>query len=141
MSVSDLLLGHAILGLPLGLLSGLVLGPVARRKDGWGGYGALARRAARLGHVAAVALPLVSGFYGLLVRTHPGAQGLPAWVAWLWVGSAALLATALWVGAARVRLLPWLVTPPALGLLAGGVAFAGVLAPALGPGGAGGGAA
>ena len=62
MSVLDLLRTYALLGIPVGLGLGLALGLVANRDDGWGGYGSFRRRAARLGHVAAVMLPLLAGY-------------------------------------------------------------------------------
>jgi len=68
MSVLEMLPAYALLGIPLGLGIGLALGLVANRDDGWGGYGSFRRRSARLGHIAAVMLPLLAGFYALSVR-------------------------------------------------------------------------
>ena len=67
----------------MGLILGLALGLVARREDGWGGYGSFRRRAARLGHIAAVMLPLIGGFYALALPATDGA--LVRWGAGLWV--------------------------------------------------------
>jgi hypothetical protein len=100
MSVQEILRTFALAGIPVGLLLGLALGPVANREGGWGGYGSLRRRAARLGHVAAVMLPLLAGFYGLSLGA--GAPPDPApFAARLWVGGSALLVLVLFATARR----------------------------------------
>ena len=77
MSVYAWLKAFALVGVPAGLLLGLALGLVANRQDGWGGYGSLRRRAARLGHVAAVALPLLAGFYAVASGIFQVARIMP----------------------------------------------------------------
>jgi hypothetical protein len=123
MTPRDALLAFAVLGVPVGLLTGLGLGLVAHREDGWGGYASFRRRAARLGHVALVMLPALAGLYALLLEGAPEATAwfAPAAVAWM-VGSVALVAAlflAAWRPALRV-LLPL----PALTLCAAAVLFA-----------------
>lgn len=132
MSVCNLLWLHAVLGIPLGLLLGLALGPVARRADGWGGYTSLPRRAARLGHIAAVALPFLSGLYGLLLeRVSRAPHGAAAWAAPTWIAGAVLLVLALWLGARFPRRLPLLLPLPACSLVVASVGLAVALVPPL----------
>ncbi len=123
MTPYDALTTYALLGIPLGLVLGLPLGLIARRIDGWGGYGSFRRRAARLGHIACVMLPLIAGFYALLL----GEAAVGSGVLWagvgLWVGGGLLLPIALFLAAWRPRL--QLVIPvPATALVVGGVCFA-----------------
>ena len=101
MSVLDFLPTYALLGIPLGLVLGLALGLVANRDEGWGGYGSFRRRAARLGHIAAVALPLLGGFYALGVDAWTVDRGIAAWGAGLWIGGGVLLVTVLFLSAWR----------------------------------------
>lgn len=113
MDPATLLVRFAAAGVPLGLAAGLALGLVARREDGWGGYAGIRRRAARLGHVAAVMLPALGGLYGLLLDARPHAASLAAVGAWSWVAGGTALPLALFWASARPRHLPALV-PPAL---------------------------
>jgi len=122
-SVHEALVGYVFVGIPLGLVFGLVLGLVARREDGWGGYASFARRAARLAHVAAVMLPALAGLYALLLPETPAAAGAALWGARLWIAGGAALPVALVVAAFRPRLAP-LVVPAALSLVAAAGAFA-----------------
>ena len=93
MSVLSPLVTYALVGLPVGLLTGMLLGPIANRVGGMGGYDSLRRRAARLGHVAAVMLPLIAGFYALAFQAWGLPNALVAWAAPLWVyGGIALVA-------------------------------------------------
>ncbi len=122
MNAIDLLRAHALVGIPAGLVAGLLLGLVARRADGWGGYASERRRAARLGHVALVMLPALGGLYATWLgaaAAHPWLG--PAAVAWV-VGGVALPA-ALFVAAWRPA---WkgLLVPPALLTTVAAVGFA-----------------
>jgi hypothetical protein len=123
MTPADVLLTYAVLGVPVGLVSGLGLGLVARHEAGWGGYGSFARRATRLAHVAAVMLPVIAGFYALLL----GMQSAPRPVAWLgvrlWIAGGLGLPLVLALAAWRPR---WrFVLPvPALAVVGGALAFA-----------------
>jgi len=122
-SVLGALQAFALAGIPTGIALGAALGPVARRDDGWGGYASFRRRAARLGHVAAVMLPLLAGFYALAL---PAWGADPAWAApgaWLWMGGSAALVGALFLAAWRPRLAPVL-SLPACVVLAGGICLA-----------------
>jgi len=127
-TVSDALFTYAFLGLPAGLLLGLGLGLVARNgADGWGGYASFRRRAARLGHVSVVMLPLIAGFYALALQHWlPPGEPTPLlawWAAWLWIGGGSLLPVTLFLAAWRPRL--QLTLPvPATALTAGAAAFA-----------------
>jgi len=123
MSVSTLLVAYALVGIPAGLLIGLGLGLVARREDGWGGYASLPRRAARLGHVAAVMLPLIGGFYGLALRAVDFVEPTARVAALLWTGGGVGLVAVLFAAAWRPRLVAALPLP-ALAVVAGGVGFA-----------------
>jgi hypothetical protein len=114
---------YALWGLPLGLLSGLGLGLIARREDGWGGYGSFRRRAARLGHVALVMLPVLAGLYALLLAAGPSASVPLAWAVRLWIPGSLALCAALFLAAWRPALRVLLVVP-ALALTAGAVLFA-----------------
>lgn len=114
---------YALLGLPAGLALGLLLALVARAEGGWGGYGSFRRRAARLGHVAAVMLPVIGGAYatwlgGRTVRPAALAIAVP-----LWIVGGPLLSIALFVTAWRPALRLALVAP-ALALTTGSVFFA-----------------
>ncbi len=132
MSVCKTLWLHAALGIPLGLLLGLALGPVARRVDGWGGYASLPRRAARLGHIAAVALPFLSGLYGLLLdQVSRAPHGAATWAAPMWVAGSVLLVLALWLGARFPQRLPLLLPLPACSLVIASVGLAAALVPPL----------
>lgn len=119
----ELLTAYAFWGLPLGLVSGLCLGLVAQREGGWGGYASFRRRAARLGHVALVMLPVIAGVYALLLGERPVSTGPLAWAVGLWIpGSFALCATlflAAWRPALRYAL-----PLPALALSAAAILFA-----------------
>ena len=123
MSVHEALRGYAFVGIPAGLLLGLVLGLVARREDGWGGYSSFARRAVRLAHVAAVMVPALGGVYALLLPETAAAAGAAVWGTRLWIAGGTALPLALVVAAFRPRLTP-LVAPPALSLVAAAGAFA-----------------
>ena len=113
---------HALAGIPLGLLAGAGLGLVARRSGGWGGYASFRRRAARLAHVSLVALPLLSGFYGLALSLRGETEGLvlAGFAAPIWVASCLLLTLALLAAAWRERLATWLLPLPALGAVLSG---------------------
>jgi hypothetical protein len=100
MSSQELLRTFALAGIPVGLVLGLALGPVANRDAGWGGYASLRRRAARLGHVAAVMLPLLGGFYGSTL-SGTAAPALALAAGWAWVAGSALLVLVLFATAWR----------------------------------------
>ena len=121
--IAEVLLTYAVIGLPLGLVSGLSLGLVAQRDAGWGGYGSLRRRAARLGHISAVMLPVLAGFYALSLRLDPFGAGAARLGAGLWIAGGIALPLALfamaWRPALRVAL-----PLPALTVIGGAVAFA-----------------
>jgi len=123
MSVLDFLPAYALLGIPVGLSMGLALGLVANRDEGWGGYGSFRRRAARLVHIAAVALPLLAGFYALAVEAWTVNRALAEWGAGLWVGGGVLLVTVLFASAWR-RGFRFVLPLPALALVSGAAAFA-----------------
>ncbi|MHC5011696.1 MAG: hypothetical protein ACYTG6_12245 [Planctomycetota bacterium] len=123
MSVLDTLSGFALAGLPVGLFLGMALGPVAHRPDGGGGYASLSRRAARLGHVASVMLPLIAGFYALAAGAGSWDAALLAWAVPLWIGGAVVLVAVLFATAFRPGLR--VVLPvPATALAAASVLFA-----------------
>lgn len=123
MTPLDLLRAYALIGLPLGLVVGAGLGLVARREDGWGGYASFERRATRLGHVAAVMLPALSGLYSILLSGADVAASALAAGAVLWIAGGVLLPVALFAAAWRRRLVP-VVPIPAMALVAGAAAFA-----------------
>jgi hypothetical protein len=123
-SVSSLLLADFVLGLPLGLLLGAALGPIAARDGGWGGYGSFRRRATRLAHVAAVMLPALAGLYAVALPAAALATPAAHAAAWLWSAGLLALPAALLVAAPRPRLAPWLVPAPAACLIAASAAFA-----------------
>lgn len=113
---------YFLVGLPIGLVAGALLSFVAARTDGWGGYGSESRRAARLGHVAAVMLPVIGAVYAsrLAVRSD-----LPDWTSWAvggWVGGGIALAAALFVVALRPQA-KLLLMPPATVVIAASVAL------------------
>jgi NhaP-type Na+/H+ or K+/H+ antiporter len=118
---AEALLHYALVGLPCGLVLGLALGLVARRERGWGGYGSFRRRAARLGHVAAVMLPLIGGFYALALGPHPG--DLAQWAARLWIAGGVLLPVVLFLAAWRPRF-QLLLPAPATALTLGSAGLA-----------------
>ena len=123
MTPQDLLIAYALFGIPLGIGMGLLLGLVARHEGGWGGYASFRRRAARLGHISQVMLPLIGGFYALLLN---GTQ-LDSTLAWLgsglWVMGGLLLGVSLFLAAWQPRLK--LVMPvPATAVFAGAFCFA-----------------
>lgn len=124
MSVPDLLILHALVGIPLGLAAGALLGPVARRTDGWGGYGSFRRRALRLGHVSLVMLPLLSGFYGLCADNLGTVPRLAQVGAPLWVAASLALSAALGLAAWRERLASRLLPLPAAATIAGAILLA-----------------
>src|SRR5262245_58741440 len=101
-------------GPPLGLLH-------ARREDGWGGYASFSRRAARLGHVALVMLPVLAGGYAQWLSGVSAPALAPA--AWAWVLGGPALAGALFLAAWKPALRAALVAP-ALALTASAVVFA-----------------
>ena len=123
MSALDSLRTFAFLGLPAGLVLGLLLGLVARRQDGWGGYGSFRRRAARLGHVSVVMLPLIAGFYAMTLEGRAFDTDVVAWAARLWIAGATLLSLSLFAAAWRPALLVALPLP-ALAVTAGAALFA-----------------
>jgi len=84
----DILFAFALVGLPVGMILGLVLGLPANREEGLGGYAGLPRRAARLGHVAAIMLPLIAGFYALAFSVRLPGRDVPPWASSLWMGGA-----------------------------------------------------
>lgn len=115
--------GFALVGIPAGIALGALLGLPARRDDGWGGYGAFPRRAARLGHVAAVMLPLLAGFYALALDAWSHDLDLALLGARLWTAGSAVLVVTLFAAAFRRRLAD-LLPLPALTVLAGAVVLA-----------------
>ena len=122
-TLSEALLAYAFLGLPVGLSLGLLLGLVAQHESGWGGYGSFRRRAARLGHIAAVMLPLIAGFYALALAQGSGNEPLAWWGVRLWTGGGLLLPLVLFLAAWKPRLR--LALPlPASALVSGAAAFA-----------------
>ncbi len=123
MSVLDFLPLYALVGIPAGLLLGLGLGLVARREDGWGGYGSFTRRSARLGHVASIALPLLAGFYALALEAWPGDPLLASWGAGLWMGGGVALVLVLFLTAWRHRF-RFVLPLPALALVSGAALIA-----------------
>ncbi len=123
MSVLDTLLLYALVGLPVGLLSGLALGLVARHQGGWGGYASFRRRAARLGHVCLVMLPLLAGFYALALEGRAPEGPTLRWAVGLWIPGSIALAAALFGAAWRPHARAVLVVP-ALAVTAGAVLFA-----------------
>jgi hypothetical protein len=114
---------HALAGLPFGLLTGLLLGFVARHQGGWGGYGSERRRAARLAHVCLVMLPVISGLYATWLAGSAHAD-LVAWGARLWIPGSVALAAALAIAAARPRWKSAVLPLPALTVVAGSIVFA-----------------
>ena len=123
MSVLDVLHLFALVGIPTGMLAGLVLGLPANRAEGLGGYAGLRRRAARLGHVAAVMLPLIGGFYALSFTVrHPGVDA-PLLASLLFMGGAALLVLTLFLAAWR-PLVRYVLPVPATAVLLGAGLFA-----------------
>lgn len=118
MSVLELLRTYALLGIPAGLGLGLALGLVADHEDGWGGYASFRRRSARLGHIAAVMLPLLAGFYALAIQSWPHDAAQALWGARLWVVGGPTLVLVLFLAAWRPKLR--LVLPiPAVALCVG----------------------
>jgi len=121
MSPQDALMSYAFLGLPAGLALGLLLGLVARHENGWGGYGSVRRRAARLGHIAAVMLPLIAGFYALALGDVVNAAAW--WGVRLWIAGGIGLPLVLFTAAWRPRF--QLALPiPATAITSSAVAFA-----------------
>ena len=123
MTALDALRAYAFLGLPIGLGSGLLLALVARHQDGWGGYGSFRRRAARLGHVCLVMLPLIAGFYALALEGRALDAGALAWAVPLWIAGGIALALSLFAAAWRPALKVTLPVP-ALAVATGAVLFA-----------------
>ena len=123
MSATDALLHFAALGIPVGLMAGMGLSLVAQHDGGWGGYGSFRRRAARLGHVAAVMLPLMAGFYALVLQDFGNDPTWAGWGAWLWIAGGATLSLTLF-GAAWRRALRWLLPIPATAVVAGAICLA-----------------
>lgn len=124
MSVHYTLAAFALWGIPVGLTLGLALGLIARSEGGMGGYASFRRRAARLGHVAAVMLPALGGLYSLLLRAVSApASGLAEAGACLWISGGIALPLCLFAAAWRPGL-TILIPLPALAVLAGAVALA-----------------
>lgn len=123
MTPQDLLIAYALFGIPLGICMGLLLGLVARHANGWGGYASFRRRAARLGHISQVMLPLIGGFYAMLLD---GAE-LDTWFGWvgsgLWVMGGLLLGVSLFLAAWQPRL-KIAMPVPATAVFVGAVCFA-----------------
>jgi hypothetical protein len=122
MNAVDALRVHALAGIPFGLVTGLLLGLVARHRDGWGGYASERRRAARLAHVCLVMLPVLSGLYAVWL-TGSARPELLDWGARLWIPGSVALAAALAGVAARPTWKPVLPLP-AVAVTAGAVLFA-----------------
>jgi hypothetical protein len=122
MDALDALRMHALVGIPVGLVTGLLLGLVARHQGGWGGYASERRRAARLSHISLVMLPVISGLYGLWLSGAPRTD-LVAWGARLFIPGSVALSAALAILAARPS---WkAVLPlPAMTVVAGSIVFA-----------------
>src|SRR5262245_9233974 len=114
---------HALVGLPVGLVSGLALGLVARHQGGWGGYGSERRRAARLGHISLVMLPALSGLYATWL-SGASRTDLVAWGARLWIPGSIALALGLALAAARPAWKSAVLPLPALAVVAAAVVFA-----------------
>lgn len=125
MSVHTSLVTYAVLGIPAGLLLGMLLGLVARRDVpgavGWGAYGSFPRRAARLAHVAAVMLPALAGLYAVLLGDAATVAAL--WGARVWIVGGVCLPAALVVAAFRPRR-SWLVALPATCVVVASLLFA-----------------
>ncbi len=121
--IAEALLTYAVIGLPIGLVTGLALGLVAQRDGGWGGYGSFRRRAARLGHISCVMLPLLAGFYALSLRPDPIDTAAGRWGARLWIAGGVTLPLALFAAAWRPALRVAMPVP-ALTVLGAAVAFA-----------------
>jgi len=119
----DALRAYALLGIPVGLGLGLALGLVARHEGGWGGYASFPRRAVRLGHIAAVMLPVLAGAYAVWLGGRPVADGPLAWATVLWIGGGPLLSLSLFVAAWRPRARAAMVVP-AVALTAASILFA-----------------
>ncbi len=122
-ALQDALLHYALLGVPVGLLTGMGLSLIARSEKAWGGYGSFRRRAARLGHVALVMVPMLAGFYALALGAMDVNAAWTAWATWLWIGAGISLPIALFVAAWK-RPLVWLLPLPATAMTAGAVCFA-----------------
>jgi hypothetical protein len=122
MNAFDALRAHALVGLPVGLVTGLLLGLVARHQGGWGGYASERRRAARLSHISLVMLPAISGLYGVWLA-GAARPDLVAWGACLFIPGSVALSVALAILAARPS---WkAVLPlPAMTVVAGSILFA-----------------
>lgn len=123
MNPLEALRAYALLGIPAGLGLGLFLGLVARHEGGWGGYASFPRRAARLGHVAAVMLPVLAGAYAVWLGAHPVAEGPLAWATVLWIAGGPLLSLSLFLAAWRPRARAVMVVP-AIALTAASLLFA-----------------
>jgi hypothetical protein len=129
-------MAYALIGLPVGLLSGLLLGVVANRErgthdaGGWRSYASFRRRAVRLGHVAAIMLPLLGGFYALALGTWGADSSVLPWAAGLWIVGGALLVSVLIV-TAWFPLVRYVLPLPALALTTAAVLFALAWVPAL----------
>ncbi len=121
--LQEMLLHYALLGLPVGLLTGMGLSLIARSDDAWGGYGSFRRRAARLGHVALVMVPMLGGFYALAIDALDVHLTWSAWGSGLWIAAGITLPLALFVAAWK-RHLVWLLPLPATAMTAGAVCFA-----------------
>lgn len=126
MHAVEALRAYALLGLPVGLVTGLVLALPAKDEAAWGGYGSFRRRAARLGHVCAVMLPVIAGVVSALFAQAGEARVLEASAATgarLWIAGGIALALALFATAWRPRL-RFLLPAPALCVVAGSVFLA-----------------
>jgi len=119
----DALRTYALLGIPAGLALGMFLGLVARHEGGWGGYASFPRRAARLGHIAAVMLPVLAGAYALWLDGPSVAAGPLRWATVLWIGGGPLLSVSLFLAAWRPRARAAMVVP-AIALTAASILFA-----------------
>ena len=122
-SVLEQLTAFALLGLPAGLLGGMLLGLVAAKREALGGYGSLRRRALRLGHVATIMLPLIAGFYSLAGATWGVNEQVLRWAGPLWIGGACSLVLVLFTTALKPRA-RYLLPVPASALCAAAVLFA-----------------
>lgn len=123
MTPIDALRTYALVGLPVGLFLGMALAAVARHEDGWGGYGSFRRRAARLGHICAVMIPVIAGAYATWLDGHAAPAAALSLASGLWIAGGIALCASLFVAAWRPALRAVLVLPAAT-VVAGAVLFA-----------------
>lgn len=74
-----------------GVLLGMLIGLGAESTAWAGGYDSLKRRALRLGHIAAIALPALCILYGKTIDSASLSHSLKAAGCWLMIGGAVLM--------------------------------------------------